>query len=199
MLSQTQILIYFLGSITLLIALIVALIFIIIMRDRGELKAKEMATDLTTLEAVVGDMKKIKDDLVPALSAFKKHEAALSQIEGQLKQISAAVASLAHRPQPVGAIREKQDDRRDRDRDRGPKQSGKGKGWAGNRSDSRQKEFVSAVGDAGEAVAINDGEKYAKMSELAAHGMSAQEIAKKLNVGPDEVALVLELKGKKPV
>ncbi len=48
-------------------------------------------------------------------------------------------------------------------------------------------------------VAINDGEKYARISELAAHGLTAQEIAKKLHLGQDEVTLVLELKGKKPV
>ena len=211
--SQTQILVYFLGSITLLIALIVALICIVVLRDRRELKTKEMAAGLSKLENVVSDLERVRGEIMPAVVSFKKHEAALAQIEGQLKQIGSAIANLEHRPQPgpqpvpqsgpqpvpqpAGAIREKQDDHRDRDR--GPRQPGRGKGWGGNRSDGRRKEFVSAAaGDTGEAVAINDGERYAKVSELAAHGMTAQEIAKKLNVGTDEVALVLDLKSKKP-
>lgn len=202
MLSQTQILIYFLGSITLLIALIVALICIIVLRDRRELKTKEMAAGLSKLENVVSDLEKVKGEIMSVVASFKKHEAALAQIEGHLKQIGSAIANLENRPQPAGAagaIKEKQDEHRDRDRDRGPRQSGRGKGWGGNRPDGRRKEFVStAAGDAGEVVAINDGERYAKVSELAAHGMTAQEIAKKLNVGTDEVALVLDLKSKKP-
>ncbi len=196
MLPQTQTLIYYLGSIILLIALIVALICIIVLRDRRELKTKELATGLSQLEEAARGLEKIRGELTPALAALKKNENALVQVEGQLKQIAAAVANQEHRPQPAGALKEKQDEHRERDR--GPRQSGRGKGWGGNRNDGRQREYVAPAGESGEAVAINDGEKYAKVSELAAHGMSAQEIAKKLNVGQDEVTLVLGLKGKKP-
>ena len=111
-----------------------------------------------------------------------------------------------HRQQPVGAIgtagtgRESQDDRRDRDR--GPRQPGKGKSWGSGRPDNRRREYSGessspgVAGETGENVTINDVAKYAKVSELAAHGLTAQEIAKKLNVGAEEVSLVLELKKK---
>lgn len=194
---QTQALI-FLGSIILLISLIVALICIIVLRDRREIRSKQVAADLSQIEDLVRDMKKIRDDLTPAVAAFKKNEAALSHIEGQLKQIGSTVAGLEHRPQPAGTGRDRQDDRKDRDR--GYRQPGKGKGWTGSRPEGRNREHAGtagAVGDRDESVAINDGEKYAKVSELAAHGLTAQEIAKKLNVGPDEVSLVLDLKKKK--
>jgi hypothetical protein len=190
-----QPIIYYLGSIILLIAMIVALICIIVLRDRREIKAKQVAADLSQIEELVRDMKKIRDDLVPAATALKKNEATLSHIEGQLKQIGSTVAGIEHRPQPVSTGRDRQDDRRDRDR--GHRQSGKGKGWGGGRSDGRSREYSGAAGERDESVTINDGEKYAKVSELAAHGLTAQEIAKKLNVGPDEVSLVLELKRKK--
>jgi exonuclease VII small subunit len=195
--AKMQLEAYFIGSIFLLIALIIALIVIIILRDGRELKTKQIAADLSQLEEVVEDLKKIKGELVSALSSFKKHDAALSQIEGHLKQISSAVANLDHRQQPAGTIREKQDDRRDRDR--GQKQSGRGKTWGSGYKDDRPKEYSGASDGVGVAVTINDGEKYAKVSELAANGLTAQEIAKKLNVGMDEVSLVLNLKGKRPV
>src|SRR5208337_754001 len=62
---------YFLGFIILLIALIVALIIIMVLRDQRELKTKQIAADLSQLEEVVGDLKKIKDELAPALASFK--------------------------------------------------------------------------------------------------------------------------------
>ncbi|MGB9793362.1 MAG: hypothetical protein ACPLTR_12445, partial [Thermacetogeniaceae bacterium] len=49
----------------------------------------------------------------------------------------------------------------------------------------------------GEVIRINDGEKYARIYELAEKGMNSQEIAKKLNLSTDEVELALELKGRK--
>jgi hypothetical protein len=198
---------YILGSILLLIFLIVALIIIIVLRDRRELKTKQIAADLSQLDEVVGDLKKIKDELAQALASLKKHEAALSQTltqaDGRPTQTGFAGANPEHRQQPAGAAgtnREGQDDKRDRDR--GPRQPGKGKTWGSGRPDNRHREYsgvsgVSGVsGEAGEAVTINDGEKYAKVSELAAHGLTAQEIAKRLNVGAEEVSLVLELKKK---
>jgi hypothetical protein len=208
---------YVLGCIFLLIFLIVALIIIIVLRDRRELKTKQIAEDLSQLETVVGDLKKIKDELAPALAALKKHEAALSQTitqaNGHLKQTGYvgtntgfSGANSEHRQQPAGtagANKERQDD--GRDRDRGPRQPGKGKTWGNGRPDNRRREYPGASsasaasgvsGEAGETVAINDGEKYAKVSELAAHGLPAQEIAKRLNVSAEEVSLVLELKKK---
>ncbi len=198
---------YFLGFIILLIALIVALIIIMVLRDQRELKTKQIAADLSQLEEVVGDLKKIKDELAPALASFKKHEAALSQAlaqaDGRLRQINTAGASPEPRQQPAGATgtnRERPDDKRDRDH--GSRQPGKGKSWGGGRPDNRRREYSGpsgasgASGESGDNVTINDGEKYAKVSELAAHGLSAQEIAKRLNVGADEVSLVLELKKK---
>jgi hypothetical protein len=198
---------YFLGSICLLIALIVALIIIIVLRDRRELKNKQLAADLSQLEEVVGDLKKIKDELAPALASFKKHEAALSQnltqADGRLRQTGFAGANPENGQQAAGTAgtagtnRERQDDKRDRDRS--PRQPGKDKTWGGGRPDNRRREYsgVSGVsGEAGESVTINDGEKYAKVSELAAHGLTTQEIAKRLNVGAEEVSLVLELKKK---
>ena len=190
-----------LGSIILLIFVIVALIIIIVLRDRRELKTKQMAADLSQLEEVVGDLKKIKDELATAQVSLKKHEAALSQAltqaDGRLRQTGFAGVNSEHRQQPAGtagANRERQDDRRDRDR--GPRQPGKGKTWGSDHQDNRRREYSGASGEAGENVAINDGEKYAKVSELAAHGLTAQEIAKRLNVNAEEVSLVLELKKK---
>jgi hypothetical protein len=192
---------YFLGSIILLIVLIVALIIIMVLRDQRELKTKQIAADLSQLEEVVGDLKKIKDELATAHVSFKKHEAALSQAlaqaDGSLRQINTAGASPELRQQPAGATgtnRERQDDKRDRDR--GSRQPGKGKTWGDGRPDSRRREYSGASGESGDNVTINDGEKYAKVSELAAHGLTAQEIAKRLNVGAEEVSLVLELKKK---
>jgi hypothetical protein len=197
----------FLGSILLLIFLIVALITIIVLRDRRELKTKQIEADLSQLsqlEEVVGELKKIKDELAAAQVSLKKHETALSQAltqtDGRLRQTSFAGANPEHRQQPAGAAganRERQDDRRDRDR--GPRQPGKGKTWGNGRPDNRRVEYSGVSGvsaEAAETVAINDGEKYAKVSELAAHGLTAQEIAKRLNVNADEISLVLELKKK---
>jgi seryl-tRNA synthetase len=185
---------YFLGSIILLIVLIIALIVIIILRDERELKTKQIAADLSQLEEVVGDLNKIKGELVSVLSSFKKHDAALSQMEGHLKQIGSAVANSDHRTQPVGIIKEKQDDRKDRDR--GQKQSGRGKNWGSGYKDDRRREHTGTSDETG--VAINDGERFAKVTELAANGLTAKEIAKKLNVGMDEVSVALKLKGKRP-
>jgi len=208
---------YILGFIFLVILLIVALIIIIVLRDRRELKSKQIAEDLSQLEAVVGDLKKIKDELAPTLTLLKKHEAALSQTisqaNGHPKQTgyvgantSFSGANSEHRqqpPAPTGANKERPDDRRDRDR--GPRQPGKGKSWGNGRPDNRRKEYqgtpnASAAsgssGETGDTVAINDGEKYAKVSELSAHGLPTQEIAKRLNVSAEEISLVLELKKK---
>ncbi len=197
---------YFIISMALLIILIVALIIIIVLRDQREMKTKQFAADLSQLKEVVGDLRMIKGDLAPALASFKKHEAALFQIDGHLKQISSALANLEHRQQPAGQqpagqqpagmTRERQGDRRDRDH--GPR-PGKGKPSGGDHPDSRRKEYSGAPREAGETVAINDGEKYAKVTELAERGLTAQEISKRLNVGAEEVSLVLELKGKRPV
>ena len=93
---------YFIISMALLIILIVALIIIIVLRDQREMKTKQFAADLSQLKEVVGDLRRIKGDLAPALASFKKHEAALFQIDGHLKQISSALANLEHRQQPAG-------------------------------------------------------------------------------------------------
>jgi hypothetical protein len=117
-------------------------------------------------------------------------------MEGHLKQIGSAVANSDHRTQPVGIIKEKQDDRKDRDR--GQKQSGRGKNWGSGYKDDRRREHTGTSDETGVAVAINDGERFAKVTELAANGLTAKEIAKKLNVGMDEVSVALKLKGKRP-
>lgn len=190
---------YFLGSLTLLIF---ALICIIVLRDRRDLKIKQIAIDLSRLEEMAKEMGKIKDEMMPTLSALKKHtDTSLSQIESQIKQINSSIANMEQRLQITRVAGEKQEDGRDRDRDRGrsQKQSGKGKEWVNNRPDNKHKDYSGAPQGKDEMVAINDGEKYARISELAAHGLTAQEIAKKLHLGQDEVTLVLELKGKKPV
>jgi hypothetical protein len=200
---------YVLGSIILLIFAIVALIIIIVSRDRRDLNTKQISEDLSQLDDLIGDLKKIKDELATTNVSLKKHETALqalTQADGRLRQTGYTGANTEHRQQPAGSVgpagpnRERQDDRRDRDR--GPRQPGKGKSWGSGRPDNRRREYSgdsgspSAPGEAGESITINDGVKYAKVSELAAHGLTTQEIAKRLNVGAEEVSLVLELKKK---
>jgi hypothetical protein len=209
--QQLQLII--LGFVTLLIALIVALICVIVVRDRRELKTKQIAADLSKAEELAKELAKIRGELMPALSGLRKHtDAALSQIEGQLKQLHATLSGWEHKQPAAIAAGERQEDRRDR----GSKQPAKSKGWGGNRPErgDRGDRGVREGGDRGdrgdsgyrgdkrkefrnEGITINDGERYAKVVELAANGLTAQEIAKKLNVEQDEVDLVLELKGKK--
>ncbi len=155
---------YFIVSMTLLIILIVALIIIIVLRDQREMKTKQFAADLSQLKEVVGDLRRIKGDLAPALASFKKHESALLQIDGHLKQISSALANLEHRQQPAGQQPAGQqpaghDQRTEaggmtgrgrgrRDRDHGPR-PGKGKPWGVATRTAGRKEYSGAPREAG--------------------------------------------------
>jgi hypothetical protein len=199
---------YFLGSVILLIAVIVALIIVMVLRDQRELKTKQMMnTDLPQLEDLIVELKKVRDELAPTLVSIKKQEAALSQslsqLEGRMKQPGPVSASnYEHRQQPAGsggapaAIREKQDEKRDRER--GPRQGKGGRPWGGSHPDHRREYSGNpSTAEKSDVLAINDGEKYAKVSEMAKNGLTTQEIAKKLNVGAEEVSMVLELKEKK--
>ncbi len=93
-----------------------------------------------------------------------------------MKQVRASVASLEQK------IRDSS-----RDKNKQQKFSGKGKS-------RKQKGDAQHKNEGKNIPKIDDGEKYAKMVELANQGLSNEEIAKKLNLGSEEVELVLKLK-----
>lgn len=112
------------------------------------------------------------------VKAKKQADQAVSKVDNQMKQVRASVASLEQK------IRDSS-----REKNKQQKFSGKGKPRTSKqRGDSQHKN------EGKNTPKIDDGEKYARMVELANQGLSNEEIAKKLNLGSKEVDLVLKLK-----
>jgi paraquat-inducible protein B len=166
-----------------------ALVFLVVWRDRRELKFNEMETRLARVEELIGEAQKLKDEIEKMLTAARKQtDFVVSQVEGQVKQVKNSVASLEQQLHLVGQSGEK------RSKNQGPRNKSKAKG---NKEAKQQKAQSGSKGLREEPVKINDGERYAKLYELAEQGLSTQEIARQLNMGHDEVELVLELKRKR--
>ncbi len=182
-------LIIILGMLTLGV---IALVSLVVWRDRRELKLSQITKNISEFEKTVKEIQQIKEEMEKMLAVARKHtDLAVSQVEGQVKQVKNSVAHLEQRLHIVSSGGEK----RNLSRERYPKSQGKGKS-RGNSREPKQKEQPSKS-KKDELVKINDGEKYAKLYELADRGLSPQEIAQQLNLGYDEVELVLELKGKR--
>lgn len=189
-----KILIYVLSLLIVIIALLVALI---VWRDRRELRVKQITKEIARIEEIYSEVNKINKELETALNnAQKRTDTAVSQIEEQIKQIKVLLASLERRPAPAASNEE----RPGAARERAPKQQGKGRQRSNSREFKQRDQSQSQSRtnpEQGEVVKINDGEKYGLIYEMAKKGLSTQEIARKFNLGHDEVRLVLDLKGKK--
>lgn len=171
----------------LLTVCIIVLVALIVWRDRRELKLKQISLEIKRVEDILNNFYQNKQELDKIAESAKRYtDAAISQLEGQIMQIKNALTHLEQRLPLLNTNTEKKEAK---ERDKNHKTQSKGKS-RGNRESKHQ-------GQKGEAVRINDGEKYARICELAEKGMSLQEIAKKLNLSTDEVELALELKGKK--
>lgn len=176
---------------TLLTLCVLALVFLIIWRDRRDLKLRQVAEDIARLEGAVSEVARYKREMEEMLSTTRRHtEQTVSRVDNQVKQVCDLVASLE---QQRRSNRNKKETGRERSQQtKHQKYHGKEKSRGGNpKKQDRQPETKVE-----QAPKINDGVKYNKLVELAEQGLSIQEIAKKLNLGYDEVALVLELKKK---
>lgn len=166
-----------LALLSLLIVGVAALVCLVIWRDRREIRVAQV-------EELAAEVRRMKEEMEKILAAARRHtDLAVSQVEGQVRQVRNSVANLEQRLHVVG-LSERRGVGRDKPEARN-KNNRKGKNR--EQREVRQKEPVK----------INDGEKYAKLYELAEQGLSTQEIAQQLNLGQDEVELVLELKGKR--
>ncbi len=171
---------------------IIAMVSLVIWRDRRELRLNQITREISRFEESIKEIYQIKEEIEKMLTAARKHtDLAVSQVEGQVKQVRNSVAHLEQRLHVVGLSGEKRNIAKEREKSQ--RSQGKGKP-RGNSRELKQKENRSGKE---EPVKINDGEKYAKLYELADQGLSPQEIAQRLNLGYDEVELVLELKGKR--
>jgi len=182
-----EVLIIVLGLLTIGI---IALVSLIVWRDRRELKLKQIAREINRVEEILNDFYQNKQELEKMLDSAKRYtDTAISQVEGQIKQIK---NTLVHIEQRLSLLVGLSGDKREtgRERERNHKIQGKGKSRS-SRDTKHQSQKT------GEVIKINDGEKYARIYEMAERGLNTQEIAQKLNLGHDEVELVLELKGKK--
>ncbi|KUK36630.1 MAG: hypothetical protein PWP44_801 [Thermacetogenium sp.] len=170
---------------SLLTLCVICLVFLIVWRDRRDLKHRQLTRDISRLEEIVAEAAQHKKDMAEMLSAAKRQtEQAVSRMDNQLKQVRESVASLEQH------LRNNRNNK-ERGKEKASKTQGRGKSRSGN---PKQKERAAAKAD--KVPKIDDGEKYAKLVELAEQGLSTQEIAKQLNLGYDEVELVLELKRK---
>lgn len=172
---------------------IIMLVSIIVWRDRRELKLRQIINEIVKVEEAVREVYKIKEEMENMLAAVRKHtDFAVSQVEGQMKQVKNSVANLEQRLHLVTGNGEKKESVKEK----GGKSQTRNKSRTNNR-EVRQRVVSSSESTKPDMVKINDGEKYSKLYELAEKGLSTQEIAQQLNLGQDEVELVLELKGKK--
>ncbi|HHW40369.1 MAG TPA: hypothetical protein GXX19_04325 [Syntrophomonadaceae bacterium] len=168
---------------------IIALVSLIVWRDRRELKLKQIAIEINRVEEILNNFYQNKQEFDKMLDSAKRYtDNAISQVEGQIKQIKNTLTHIEQRLPLVSLSGDKKETGRERERNH--KTQGKGKS-RGSRDPKHQSQKT------GEIIKINDGEKYARIYEMAEKGLNTQEIAQKLNLGHDEVELVLELKGKK--
>ncbi len=166
------------GLLSLLVVGVAALVCLVVWRDRRELK-------ISQVEELAAEVRKMKEEMEKMLAAARRHtDLAVSQVEGQVKQVRNSVAHLEQRLHVVGLAG---GEKRNPGREKAEARNRTRKNTHREQREARQKEPVK----------INDGEKYAKLYELAEQGLSTQEIAQQLNLGQDEVELVLELKGKR--
>lgn len=166
---------------------IIVLVALIVWRDRRELKLRQISLEIKRVEDILSNFYQNKQELDKITESAKRYtDAAISQLEGQVMQIKNA---LTHLEQRLTHLNTSPDKKETKERNKNHKAQSKGKS-RGNREAKHQ-------GQKEEVIRINDGEKYARIYELAEKGMSLQEIAKKLNLSSDEVELALELKGKK--
>ncbi|MDH7576732.1 MAG: hypothetical protein QHH75_02695 [Bacillota bacterium] len=185
-------LIIILGILTLCI---IALVFLTVWRDRRELKLNQITKEISRFEESLKEIYQIKEEIEKMLTAARKHtDLAVSQVEGQVKQVRNSVAHLEQRLHVVSSSAEKRNISKEREKNQRPQGKGKPRG---NGRELKQKDQTPSKSGKEEFVKINDGEKYAKLYELADRGLSPQEIAQQLNLGYDEVELVLGLKGKR--
>lgn len=164
---------------------VIALVFLVVWRDRRDLKLRQLTKDIARLEEILNEAAQYKKEMAEMLSTAKKHtEQAVSRVDNQVKQVRDSVASLEQQLRFNRGNKEG-------GKEKSQKVQGRGKSRTSN---PKQKEHSATIPV--DVPKINDGEKYARLVELANRGMSTQEIAKQLNLGYDEVELVLELKRK---
>lgn len=167
---------------------IITLVTLVVWRDRRELKLKQISLEIKQVEDILNDFYNNKQEFDKILESTKRYtDAAVSQLEGQIMQIKNTLTHLEQRLPLVGLSGEKKETGKNRERNHKSQSKGRSRG---NRDAKHQSQK-------GEVIKINDGEKYAQICEMAEKGMNTHEIAQKLNLGCDEVELVLELKGKK--
>lgn len=169
---------------------IIALVAVVVWRDRRELKYNQVLKDIARVEEEIKEFNQTKHELEKMLTSSRRHnDGAVVQLESQIKQIKNTLTQIEQRL-PLTVVN---GDKREPAKERNHKQ---GKGRSNRNRDNRTREGNDRTGS-GEVVKINDGEKYAKIYEMAGKGLNAQEIASKMSIGQEEVELVLELKGKK--
>ncbi|HHV35021.1 MAG TPA: hypothetical protein GXX59_05520 [Syntrophomonadaceae bacterium] len=181
---------------SLLTISVITLVFVVVWRDRRDLKLQQITEEIDKIEELCKEMRQYKTKTKEMLATSKKQtDSTVSRVENQVKQVRDSVANLEQRLRSVNKD-SRQDSRKNsrdsgREKERQQKYSGRGKS-----RNPRRGQKPPSSGGGKEALRINDGEKYAKMVKLADQGLSNQEIAKRLKLGRKEVEVVLQLKRK---
>lgn len=172
---------------SLLTISVIILVFVVVWRDRRDLKLNQVAKEVKHLEDLLQEIQHTKQEIEEMLVKAKKQtDQAVSKVDNQMKQVRASVANLEQRIRDSGRDKNKQQKHSQQ------KFSGKGK----SRTNNPREKGESHPKNNKNNPKIDDGEKYAKMVELAKQGLSKEEIAKRLNLGCKEVDVVLKLKQK---
>jgi hypothetical protein len=177
----------------LLTLCVIALVFLIVWRDHRDLRLQQIAEDIARLEEFASEVVRYKKEMEEMLSATRRQtEKTVSWVDSQMKQVRDSVASLEQNFRPNKNKNKKETSQGKYQQAKHQKYQEKGKPRGGvNPKQRRQSETKI------KQASINDGETYNKLIKLAEQGLNNQEIAKQLNLGYDEVALILELKRKK--
>jgi septal ring factor EnvC (AmiA/AmiB activator) len=177
---------------SLLTISIITLVFVVVWRDRRDLKLRQITGEIEKVEELLKEMDQYKKEIKEMLATAKKQtDQAVSRVDNQVKQVRDSVVKLEQH------VHSGSKDSRDsgRDKARQQKYSGRGKPRNPNKKGQTTPPPPSKGGEQDQR--INDGEKFAKMVKMADEGLNTQEIAKRLNIGRKEVELVLQLKRKK--
>jgi DNA anti-recombination protein RmuC len=165
---------------SLLTISIITLVFVVVWRDRRDLKLRQITGEIEKVEELLKEMDQYKKEIKEMLATAKKQtDQAVSRVDNQVKQVRDSVVKLEQH------VHSGSKDSRD---------SGRGKPRNPNKKGQTTPPPPSKGGEQDQR--INDGEKFAKMVKMADEGLNTQEIAKRLNIGRKEVELVLQLKRK---
>jgi FtsZ-interacting cell division protein ZipA len=176
---------------SLLTISIITLVFVVVWRDRRDLKLRQITGEIEKVEELLKEMDQYKKEIKEMLATAKKQtDQAVSRVDHQVKQVRDSVVKLEQH------VHSSSKDSRDSGRDKARQQKYSGRGKPRNPNNKERTTTPPPSKGGKQDQRINDGEKFAEIVKMADEGLSTQEIAKRLNIGRREVELVLQLKRK---